>query len=156
VPDGVPGVLVLTHLDKQAHPLVRWWTGDTVVRDSAPCPCGRTHARLPGGVRGRADDVLVVRGVNVFASAIEEVLFRSAAAGEYEIVLDDEVRDRGGYLTGIKLRVEAAAGQTQVSQELRSAIREELGVSAVVAVLPLNTLPRTMHKARRVRIEPES
>jgi phenylacetate-CoA ligase len=63
VPDGTPGMLVLTHLDKQAFPLVRWATGDIVVRDSAPCACGRTHARLPGGVLGRADDI--IRGVPV-------------------------------------------------------------------------------------------
>ena len=53
VPDGERGVLVLTHLDKEACPLVRWWTGDVVVRDRTPQPDGRTHARLVGGVLGR-------------------------------------------------------------------------------------------------------
>ena len=62
VPDGTPGLLVLTHLDKQAHPLVRWSTGDVVAIDRAPCACGRTTARLASGVLGRTDDMLVVRG----------------------------------------------------------------------------------------------
>ena len=67
------GVLVLTHLDKEACPLVRWWTGDIVVRDSSIGPGGRSHARLAGGVLGRADDMLI-RGVNVFPSAVEDVV----------------------------------------------------------------------------------
>src|SRR5690606_37161157 len=109
VPDGTPGVLVLTHLDKRATPLVRWWTGDVVVRDSTPCACGRTLARLPGGVIGRADDMLVIKGVNLFPSAVEDVVRRTEdVVGEYRIVLDDDVTDRTtGALTAIKLRVEA-------------------------------------------------
>src|SRR5690606_31885511 len=94
VPDGTPGVLVLTHLDKQAVPLVRWWTGDVVVRDSEPCACGRTTPRLPGGVQGRTDDMIVVRGVNLFPSAVENLVRRiMGAAREFRLVLDPELRD---------------------------------------------------------------
>ena len=107
VPDGTPGVLVLTHLDKQATPFVRWWTGDVVVRDSTPCSCGRTLSRLPGGVQGRGDDMLVVRGVNFFPSAVENLIRKTdGTSGEHLIVLDKDVRDpQTGYLTGIKVRV---------------------------------------------------
>jgi len=153
VPDGTPGVLVLTHLDKQATPLVRWWTGDVVVRDSTRCECGRTLARLPGGVVGRADDMLVVRGVNLFPSAVEQVVRRTeGTTGEYLIVLDDDVTDDvTGYLTGIKLRVEVEPGCTHdVAHELASAVRAELTVRCLVEVAPAGSLPRSTHKSKRV------
>jgi phenylacetate-CoA ligase len=153
VPDGTPGALVLTHLDKQASPLVRWWTGDIVVRDSTACECGRTHARLVGGVLGRADDMLVVRGVNLFPSAVEQIVRRAAGTtGEYLIVLDSDVTDPGtGYLNGIKLRVEVAPGAPADSGDaLAAAIRAELTVRCVVEPVPEGTLPRSTHKSKRV------
>jgi phenylacetate-CoA ligase len=153
VPDGTPGVLVLTHLDKQACPLVRWWTGDVVVRDRTACACGRTHARLAGGVLGRQDDMLVVRGVNVFPGAVEQLVRRARqAAGEYQIVLSDEVTDPvTGYLTAIGLRVETTATDTgRFARELAGAVRAQLGVRCIVTPVPAGTLPRSTHKSRRV------
>jgi phenylacetate-CoA ligase len=157
VPDGTPGALVLTHLDKQATPLVRWWTGDIVVRDSTVCGCGRTHARLPGGVVGRADDMLVVRGVNLFPSAVEQVVRRTAGTtGEYVIVLDRDVTDPvTGYLTGIKLRVEVEPGvPADFGSRLAAAVRAELTVRCVAEPVPEGTLPRSTHKTKRVVRQP--
>ncbi|GHF41379.1 phenylacetate-CoA ligase [Amycolatopsis bartoniae] len=151
VPDGEPGVLVLTHLDKQACPLVRWWTGDVVVLDRTPCECGRTHARLAGGVRGRADDMLVVRGVNVFPSAVENVVRRTVGdLAEFRVVLDPALADPAtGYPTALRLQVEAAeAGE--LPARLAAALRAELQVRAVVDLVEPGVLPRTTHKARRV------
>ena len=143
-------MLVLTHLDKEAGPLVRWWTGDVVVRDRTPCACGRTHARLVGGVIGRADDMLVVRGVNLFPSAIEELVrTHPTLTDEYRIVLDDTVRDGAGFLKAIRLQVEAPEPQ-HVNEQLAQRIRERLGVHAIIDVLPPGTLERSTHKARRV------
>jgi phenylacetate-CoA ligase len=154
VPDGTPGVLVLTHLDKQAGPLVRWWTGDIVVRDSTPCTCGRRHARLAGGVQGRADDMLVVRGVNVFPSSVEQIVHGFEELGsEYQIVLDPSVRDaNSGFLTGIRLRVEAlgTAASPDIAERLAHEIRTRLQVRALVDVVPHGTLPRSTHKSKRV------
>ncbi|MEU8367376.1 phenylacetate--CoA ligase family protein [Micromonospora tulbaghiae] len=152
VPDGTPGLLVLTHLDKRATPLVRWATGDVVVRDSTACPCGRTLARLPGGVVGRADDMLVVRGVNLFPSAVEQVVRATpGTCGEYLIVLDEDVTDPAtGYLTGIKLRVEVTGDDQRVARELAHAVRAELTVRAVVETVPEGALPRSTHKSKRV------
>lgn len=154
VADGTPGVLVLTHLDKQAGPLVRWWTGDVVVRDSSRCACGRTHARLPGGVRGRADDMLVIRGVNVFPSSVEQIVRGfEGLSSEYQIVLDPSVCDaRTGFLTGFRLRVElegAALGK-DVAERLAHEIREKLQVRASVDIVPAGSLPRSTHKSKRV------
>ena len=152
VPDGTPGVLVLTHLDKEACPLLRWWTGDVVVRDASPCACGRTHARLPGGVRGRADDMLVICGVNVFPTAVEEVV-RSApgTTGEYLIVLDESVRDAAGFLVGFRLKVEVLPdAPCDLAERLRAAVRGRLQVHAVVELVAPESLPRSTHKAKRI------
>ncbi|GAA1007947.1 CoA ligase [Acrocarpospora pleiomorpha] len=153
VPDGDPGVVVLTHLHREASPLVRWWTGDVAVRDSSPCACGRTTARLVGGVRGRADDMLVVRGVNLFPSAVEELVRQAeGAAGEYLIVLDETVKDPvSGYLTGIKVRLEARSdAPVDLGSAVAAAIHARLGVRAHVEVVAYGELPRSEHKAKRV------
>jgi phenylacetate-CoA ligase len=152
VPDGTPGVLVLTHLDKQATPFVRWWTGDIVVRDSSPCACGRTLARLPGGVRGRADDMLVVRGVNLFPSAVEDVIRRTEGIdGEFRIVVDRSLLDPAtGFLTGIKVDVEVPAGREDLAEVVAKRIRAELTVRAVVTACAPGSLPRWEHKAARL------
>ncbi|MFJ7217849.1 phenylacetate--CoA ligase family protein [Amycolatopsis sp. NPDC098790] len=156
VPDGEPGVLVLTHLDKQACPLVRWWTGDIVVLDRSGCACGSTHARLAGGVRGRADDMLVVRGVNVFPSAVENVVRRTVGGlAEFRVVLDPALADPAtGYPTALRLQVEAPS-EGELPDRLATALRAELQVRAVVDVVAPGSLPRTTHKAQRVVRAPE-
>ncbi|NNM71605.1 phenylacetate--CoA ligase family protein [Enterovirga aerilata] len=150
VPDGTPGVLVVTHLDKQAGPLVRWWTGDIVVRDRSRCGCGRTHARLVGGVHGRADDMLIVRGVNVFPSAVEDVVRAIPGLGdEYQIVVDRSVRDDAtGFLKGIRLRVEGS--DPALPARLAEAIKQRLSIRAEIELLPPGSLERTTHKAKRL------
>ncbi|MEM5386656.1 AMP-binding protein [Paraburkholderia phymatum] len=154
VADGTPGVLVLTHLDKQAGPLVRWWTGDVVVRDSRDCACGRTHARLAGGVQGRADDMLVIRGVNVFPSSVEQIVRGfDGLSSEYQIVLDPSVRDADtGFLTGFRLRVEpkGAAVGPDIAERLAHEIRAKLQVRATIEIVAAGSLPRSTHKSRRV------
>lgn len=153
VADGEPGVLVLTHLDKQACPLVRWWTGDIVVRDSSIAPDGRSHARLKGGVQGRADDMLVVRGVNLFPSAVEDIVRAfPETSNEYVIVLDDSVKDpKTSFLTGVKLRVESSSpADSGLAERLSQRLREKLQVRFHVEVLAPGTLPKSQHKAKRV------
>ena len=153
VPDGERGVLVLTHLDKEACPLVRWWTGDVVVRDRRPQPDGRTHARLIGGVLGRADDMLIVRGVNLFPSAVEDIVRAfPGTTTEYVLVIDDSMKDpKTGFLTGVKVRVERTDdAPADLRDALSACLRERLAVRFVVEVLPAGTLPRTVHKAKRV------
>lgn len=158
VPDGTAGVLVLTHLDKEAGPLVRWWTGDVVVRDERPCACGRSHARVVGGVQGRADDMLVVRGINLFPSSVEEVVrSHPGLADEYRIVVDASVRNADtGLLNAIRLQVEAVEGADEptLASGLAAAIKDRLRVRAQVEVLPMGSLPRSEHKAKRLVVEP--
>lgn len=153
VADGQRGVLVLTHLDKQACPLVRWWTGDVVVRDRSGTPDGRTHARLVGGVLGRADDMLIIRGVNLFPTAVEDIVRAfPGTTNEYVLVIDDSLKDaKTGFLTGVKLRVERTDdAPADLEYALTAKLREKLSVRFQVEVLPAGTLPRTVHKAKRV------
>lgn len=153
VEDGKPGVLVLTHLDKQACPLVRWWTGDIVVRDSSIAADGRTHARLIGGVHGRADDMLIVRGVNLFPSAVEDVVrAHPGTTNEYALVIDDSMKDPNtGVLRRVTLRVEREDSSDEtLATTLKAALRNRLNVSFDIEVLEAGTLPRTVHKAKRL------
>jgi len=153
VADGERGVLVLTHLDKQACPLVRWWTGDIVVRDGSVAADGRTHARLKGGVLGRADDMLIIRGVNLFPTAVEDIVRGfPGLSNEYVLVIDSSVKDpKTGFLTGVKLRVEPdATAPPDIGERLSQRLREKLQVRFHVEVVAPGTLPRTVHKAKRV------
>lgn len=153
VEDGQRGVLVLTHLDKEACPLVRWWTGDVVVRNRRPSAEGRTHAGLAGGVLGRADDMLIVRGVNLFPSSVENVLRSFPGTGsEYVIVIDDTVRDATtGFLTGVRLKVEREPdAPADFADRLTRTLKDRLQVRFVVEAVEAGTLPRTVHKAKRV------
>src|SRR5216684_1162332 len=87
VPDGECGELVVTNLGRMASPVIRYRTGDLVVRSSEPCPCGRTWARLEGGVLARADDMINIRGVNVFPASIESVVRRFSEVGEFRSIV---------------------------------------------------------------------
>lgn len=155
VPPGEPGVLVLTHLDRQACPLIRWWTGDIARVIDDPCPCGRTFRLIPDGIRGRADDMLIIKGVNLFPSAVEDVLRGLDFLGnEYQIIVDEDVVDRNtGGLQAIKLRVEydpQVVDAAAAADKAGRAIRERLLVKALVETVPLGTLPRTETKAQRL------
>jgi phenylacetate-CoA ligase len=145
--DGL-GELVLTTLTREALPLLRFRTGDVTRFVPGPCSCGRTHPRI-ARFSGRTDDMLVVRGVNVFPSEIEEVvLAHPALSGHYAIVVD-----RRAALAVLEVRCElrerGAADTTRA--ELARRLRERLRLRTEVRVLPPGTLPRQeAGKARRV------
>ena len=101
LPEGEVGVLVFTALTKQALPLLRYWTGDLASLSSEPCSCGRTLVRM-SAIRGRTDDMLIIRGVNVFPTQVEEVLGRVAElAPHYQLVVSRE-----GTLDTLEVRTE--------------------------------------------------
>jgi phenylacetate-CoA ligase len=149
LPPGTPGELVLTTLTKEAAPLLRYRTGDVTSLDPRPCACGRTLVRM-ARVGGRIDDMLIVRGVNLFPSDIESVLLRIPdLTPHYQIVID-----RPRALDVLRVQVEsrcAAPGESQaLARRAESALRASLGLSAVVAVLPPGEIPRSEGKALRV------
>ncbi len=145
---GETGELVLTHLVKDCQPLVRFRTGDIVtLTGTARAACGRTAPRFR--VVGRSDDMVVVRGLNVFPAMVAGVINGfSELSGEYRIVLDTPPpHDR------LPVEVELADHrqiETNFAQAIERAIKRELGASARVAVLPPHSLPRSEGKTRRV------
>lgn len=151
LPPGQQGELVLTTLTREATPLLRYRTGDVTALDPEPCPCGRTLVRM-ARVSGRIDDMLIVRGVNVFPSEVETVLMRvPELAPQYMLVVD-----RHRALDVLEVQVEmredgmgedAARG---LAERAAGALRSELGLTAAVTVLPPRTLPRSEGKATRV------
>ena len=147
VPDGERGELVVTNLGRWASPLIRYRTGDIVVRRSGTCACGRTFARLEGGILSRVDDMVNVRGVNVYPSAIESVVSRFSQVAEYRgtVAATGALRE-----LSVEIELADAAGDAfDIAPRVAAALRESLGLNVPVRVVDANTLPRFEMKARR-------
>lgn len=141
------GELVLTNLGRICSPVVRYRTGDRVRLADAPCPCGRTFALLDGGILGRLDDMLIVRGVNVFPAAIEGIVRRFPAIDEFRLEVFRE-----GELDEVRVLVEV--DDAFVVANLREALRVDLGIRLEVVPVAPRSLPRWELKARRVVHQP--
>lgn len=149
LPDGETGVLVLTHLTREAMPLLRYWTGDITYLSHQPCSCGRTHVKM-GPIQGRADDMLIIRGVNLYPTQIEEVLLSVAGVvPHYQLVVT-----RTGTLDDVEVRIEVsqtlaheAGGANQNTDELcetiQHTIKGVLGLTMRVSLAAPGTLPRS-------------
>jgi phenylacetate-CoA ligase len=144
------GELVLTNLGRVGSPVIRYRTGDRVRLAPTSCACGRTLMRLQGGILGRLDDMLIVRGVNVFPAAIEGVVRRFSMVDEFQIEVF-----RDGELDEVRVLVELE--DTAGVRPVQEALREALGIRLEVAAVPPRSLPRYELKARRVvRREPRA
>jgi len=151
VADGQTGELVLTNLGRTASPVIRYRTGDLVVRRSEPCACGRTWARLEGGILGRADDMVNIRGVNVYPVGIESVVRRLPEVVEFRSVVS-----RQGSMRSLRLEIEVAPefeDSNAVASRVAYHLREALGLSVNVQVVESGTLPRFEMKANRFVVE---
>jgi phenylacetate-CoA ligase len=153
VEDGERGELVFTTLHKFALPLIRYRIGDLTIMNSETCECGRTHPRIMR-ILGRTDDMLIIRGINVFPSQVESVLMNISSVGDHwEIIVD-----RKGPLDIMTVRVELTESgfsdkigdlmklKKQVSKELKSV----LNIAAEVELVEPGTITRSMGKAKRV------
>jgi phenylacetate-coenzyme A ligase PaaK-like adenylate-forming protein len=150
VPDGTPGELVFTTLTKQALPLLRYRTGDIASLRRGTCRCGRTLAKM-SKVAGRKDDMLVIRGVNVYPSEVERVLIaHPALAPEYLLVVDER-QAQARLIACVEIGT-GSNGPIRAQEELESGLKDVLGLSVTVRVLPPGSVPRTeVGKAVRVR-----
>jgi phenylacetate-CoA ligase len=148
VAEGERGELVLTTLRKAARPMIRFRTGDIVSFTSAPCRCGRTSIRMHG-VHGRLDDMLIIKGVNIFPSDVEALVRGDDRhTGEYRLVVDRfEHLDR---LTVELERTHSSEPDGDLAERFARRLKALTGVSASVAVLAPGSLPRATHKAKRV------
>jgi phenylacetate-CoA ligase len=147
VSPGSVGELVLTNLGRAGSPLLRYRTGDLVRADPRPCPCGRPLLRLDGGILGRSDDMICVRGNNVFPSALEALIRRFPEVAEYRVEVD-----ASSSLAELRVEVEPTAAElaTGLVERLDRAIRDELLFRATVIAAPPGSLPRYEFKAKRV------
>ena len=154
LPPGERGELVLTTLTKEALPVIRYRTGDITRLDLGACPCGRTMARMER-VSGRTDDMLIVRGVNVFPSQIESVLLQVEGVQPHYVILVD--RERGA-MDDLEIWVEVSedlftdniGGLKGLQQKAEYEMRESLGVYARVKLVEPGRIERSMGKARRI------
>jgi len=137
------GELVLTNLGRLGAPAIRYRTGDRVRVADAPCACGRTFLRLEGGILGRLDDMLIVRGVNVFPAAVEGIVRRFPDVDEFQIEVF-----RAGELDEVRVLLEA--GDPATVRSVQEALHVGRGLRLEVRSVPLRSLPRHELKARRV------
>jgi phenylacetate-CoA ligase len=142
VREGEVGELVLTNLGRWGSPAIRYRTGDLVRHGGYSCPCGRAFLHLPGGIIGRADDMLIVRGVNIYPSALANVLHRFPQVAEYRIIVT-----RQGEMDEIALQVECPP---EIAAVLQDELHVALSLRFPVEVVPPGTLPRFELKAKRV------
>ena len=153
VPDGEVGELVFTSLTKEAMPVLRYRTRDLASLDRSPCPCGRTGARM-SRVKGRSDDMLIIRGVNVFPSQVEEALLRVEGTAPHYVI---EI-SRPGALDEVVVKVEVRPGdfrdEMRQMVDLKDRIDREIhavtGIRMTVELVAPNTLERSAGKAKRV------
>ena len=146
VPAGEQGELIVTNLGRPGAPVIRYRTGDLVRIDQAACACGRTFARLQGGILGRTDDMLVVRGVNIFPSAIEGVVREFDSVNEFRIQVRSE---RGMSEIRVLLDATGEAGEVLAEQVARR-LNERLMLRVPCQVVEAGSLPRFELKARRI------
>src|SRR5215831_13351667 len=147
VDDGQKGELVLTNLGRVGMPLIRYRTGDLGVISREPCPCGRRGARLVGGVLGRADDMITIRGINVFPSAVENIVRRYPEIVEFAIEIH-----RHREMHELHLKIEVVGNADGIVERLGEDIHNDLRVRATIERVEIGTLPRFELKARRLRV----
>lgn len=147
VPDGEPGELVLTTLGRVGSPLIRYRTGDQVLLTCTDQIAGRSFAWVEGGVLGRVDEMMIIRGNNVFPSAIEGILRGFPEVAEFRLRVD---RQRA--MTDLAIDIEPAPGAAlgNLAPRLVGAIRDRLLFKPTVTIVDAGTLPRFEMKARRV------
>jgi phenylacetate-CoA ligase len=153
VPDGTEGEIVITSLTKEAFPILRYRTRDISVLDRTPCRCGRTHVRMRR-ITGRTDDMLIIRGVNVFPSQVEAILMRTETLSPFYQI---EVF-RQGHMDVMQVNVEASppllaqgsAAMDRVAHKVEKDIKDFIGISAKVVLKGRAEIERTLGKAVRV------
>src|SRR4029453_691497 len=147
VDDGEKGELVVTNLGRIGSPVIRYRTGDLVQPSYQPCPCGRPFLLLQGGVLGRVDDMVVVRGVNVFPSAIENVMREFPEIEEFRV----EVFERES-MKEIRIILEPCSSPSSarvLAEQVSQRMRERIGLRPQVELVAPGALPRFELKAKR-------
>ena len=152
LPEGSKGELVFTALTKEAFPLMRYRTRDICVLSREKCSCGRTHVKMSKPM-GRSDDMLIIRGVNVFPSQIETVLMQQGYSANYQIVVD-RVNNTDTFEVLVEMNPEmfsdSLAKISQREKAVVEAMRSMLGISPKVKIVAPKSIARSEGKAVRV------
>ena len=152
LPEGEKGELVFTCLDKEAFPLLRYRTRDICVLSRKPCSCGRTHVRMSKPM-GRSDDMMIIRGVNVFPSQIEAVLIKEGFTSNYQIKIGRE-NNNDTFDVYVELPPEqfddSVKNIAAKEKGLKDSLRNMLGIGPAVHLVPPKTIARSEGKAVRV------
>jgi phenylacetate-CoA ligase len=151
--DGERGELVITTLAKEALPLIRYRIGDITVINREECKCGRTHPRIMR-VLGRVDDMLIIRGINVFPGQIESVLMKIPQVGEHFMIVVDRVNELDVMKVQIEMTDEAFSDKVNdimaLESKVSSSLKHVLNIAVKVELVEKGSLPRSMGKAKRV------
>ena len=148
---GETGVLVLTHLTKEATPMLRYWTNDLARLTTDKCACGRTHSRSEGGILGRADDMIIYKGANFYPVQVEKVIRSFEELGdEFRIRLSTDKKTGIDVITVIAEYMREEMDNDEFKNRVKRAFREELEVTPGLELVESGTLERTMFKAKRV------
>lgn len=152
VPEGQRGLSVVTNLCSEASPQLRFLVGDFTTLTRKPCDCGRTHPRAVGGFLGRADDMLNVRGVTLFPSAVEDAVRRVRGVGEeFQIIVSRE-RDLDVLTVQVEPRPDTAPeGHADLIRQVETEIISRCELRPVIQLVPYGTLPKTEFKAKRLK-----
>ena len=151
LPDGELGELVITTLQKEGAPLIRYRTHDLtrIIPDDVPCPCGRIYPRIDV-ILGRTDDMVKVKGVNIFPGQVEDVLKKiKGASSEYQIFIDHE-DGRDKITLFIETPIKDSEGRTALEKEIRDRIKSVINVGMIVKAVEVGDLPRSEKKTTRV------
>jgi len=153
LPPGVPGELTFTSLTKEAFPILRYRTRDLSVLNVSPCPCGRTHVRM-GRITGRTDDMLIIRGVNVFPSQIESILLEIEGTEPHYLIVVDRIDSLDAMEVWVEVSDQVFSDEIKVLEQLEKKIQHEihsmLGITAAVKLVEPKTIERSEGKAKRV------
>ncbi|MDK2796055.1 MAG: phenylacetate-CoA ligase [Archaeoglobaceae archaeon] len=153
VGEGEKGELVVTTLSKEAMPLIRWRTGDITIMETEKCNCGRTHPRIMR-ILGRSDDMLIVRGVNVFPSQIEHVLMQIPEVSEHYMIILDRKEELDEMTVQVelsdKVSIDKPVDVLNLARKIEEKLKIILGISAKVELVNPGTLQRFEGKAKRV------
>nr|MCR4612156.1 phenylacetate--CoA ligase [Lachnospiraceae bacterium] len=152
LPIGSKGELVFTSITKEAFPLLRYRTKDICVLNEEPCPCGRTHIRMSKPM-GRSDDMLIIKGVNVFPSQIESVLIEQGYQPNYQIIVD-RVNNSDTCEVKVEMPQDQFTGEltglNRMERKLSDAIKTMLGIKVKVKLVAPRSIARSEGKAVRV------
>ncbi len=153
LPYGQSGELVFTTITKTGMPMIRYRTHDICVLDDSPCPCGRTHLRM-GRITGRTDDMLIIRGVNVFPGQIESVLLRIPGVAPHYQLIVDRVNSTDRLEVQVELTEEMFSDTVADVEKLQHAITDQIksvvGIAAKVKLVAPKAIPRSEGKSKRI------